>query len=131
MTSAGYVKLLDEELIGTLSDHDLEPQYIFFQRDRDRKQWTKLAMDFLKRHGIDSLPWPACSPNMNIIENLWEELDRAVHARVPKARNADELWRYIREEWSKIGQDYIDHLYESLPTRVQKLVEAKGGNTEF
>ncbi|KAG9082664.1 hypothetical protein FRC07_014140, partial [Ceratobasidium sp. 392] len=66
---------------------------------------------------------------MNVIENLWEELDWAVHACVPKAWNVDELWRYIWEEWYNIGQDYIDHLYESLPTRVQKLVEAKGGNT--
>ncbi|QRV97937.1 Transposable element Tcb2 transposase [Ceratobasidium sp. AG-Ba] len=131
LTSAGYVKLLNEELLGSLSDHNIDPRNIFFQRDRDRKQWTKLVQDFLQRNRIDSLPWPACSPDMNIIENVWDQLDRQVRARVPRAKNTKELWRDLREEWSKIPQTYIDHLYDSLPARVQSLVEAKGGSTGF
>ncbi|KAG8707033.1 hypothetical protein FRC09_002070 [Ceratobasidium sp. 395] len=131
MTSAEYVKILNDDLLGSLSDLDIEPQFIIFQRDGDRKKWTKQVCQFLEKNGIDCLPWPACSPNMNIIKNLWDHLDWQVRARKPRACNAEVLWRYLREEWKKIKQEYIDSLYDSIPTQVQTLVEAKGGNTRF
>ncbi|QRW10240.1 Transposable element Tcb2 transposase [Ceratobasidium sp. AG-Ba] len=131
MTSAGYIKVLAEELLGTLHDHHISLHSIYFQHDRDRKQWTKLVEDFLEEHHVGSLPWPASSPNMNIIENLWDQLDCQVHACVPKAITANELWCNLQDEWYGMDQKYIDHLYQSLPTRVQKLLDTKGGNTEF
>src|ERR1044071_4481568 len=131
LTSPGYVVILMDKLLGTLKDKNIDPQSIYFQRDKDRKQWTNLVMKTLDEHSIDSLPWPANSPDMNIIENLWDHLDREVHKRVPPPRNKKVLWKYLEEEWEKIDQKYIDSLYDSIPTRIQRLVEQKGGNTEY
>jgi hypothetical protein len=131
LTSAGYAKILSEDLLGTLSDHRIHPHDIYFQRDGDKKQWTKLVMTLLEDHGIDSLPWPASSPDMNIIENLWAYLDEKVHNNKKPPKNTEELWESLRRKWLKIDQKYIDNLYESIPTRIQRLVEVKGGNTKY
>jgi hypothetical protein len=52
---------------------------------------------------------------MNIIENLWDHLDRMVCAQDPLPTNLDKLWAALLEEWEKIDQDYTDRLYKSLP----------------
>jgi hypothetical protein len=42
-----------------------------------------------------------------------------------------ELWVALKEEWEKIDQDFIDKLYDSMPSRVRELLKAKGGNTRY
>ncbi|GBM39699.1 hypothetical protein AVEN_47506-1 [Araneus ventricosus] len=37
------------------------------------------------------LPWPANSPDLNPIENLWDHLDRVVRAMDPQPRNLAQL----------------------------------------
>jgi hypothetical protein len=66
---------------------------------------------------------------MNIIENLWDHLDRMVCAQDPLPTNLDKLWAALLEEWEKIDQDYIDRLYKSLPNQVRNVLKAKGGST--
>jgi hypothetical protein len=68
---------------------------------------------------------------LNIIENLWEYLDRKVRAWAVLPSNAEELWLAVKEEWEFIGQDIIDRLYASLPARVEEVIAAQGGNTKY
>jgi hypothetical protein len=68
---------------------------------------------------------------MNIIEHAWDYLDRRVHSRSPLPKNLGELWDALVEEWGRIDDDYITKLYESMPRRVQALLEAKGGHTRY
>ncbi|KAH7904550.1 hypothetical protein BJ138DRAFT_1018994 [Hygrophoropsis aurantiaca] len=51
---------------------------------------------------------------MNIIEHLWQE-----------------LWEALVEEWGNIEMDFVRKLYESMPRRVEALLEAKGSHTKY
>ncbi|EPQ49997.1 hypothetical protein GLOTRDRAFT_8300, partial [Gloeophyllum trabeum ATCC 11539] len=53
------------------------------------------------------LLWPPSSPDMNIIEHVWDHLDRMVHACDPLPWNKQQLWVTLQEEWKAIGMDYI------------------------
>ncbi|KAF8596413.1 hypothetical protein BDV93DRAFT_428324, partial [Ceratobasidium sp. AG-I] len=70
-------------------------------------------------------------PDLNIIENIWDLLDRRIHSRDVLPQNKEELWVALQEEWLCIPQSTIDNLYASLPDRVLAVMAAKGGNTGY
>jgi hypothetical protein len=49
-----------------------------FQQDNDRCHVAHVSMDFLNDNHIRTLPWPALSPDLNPIEQLWDKLGRPV-----------------------------------------------------
>ncbi|EJF60509.1 hypothetical protein DICSQDRAFT_62694 [Dichomitus squalens LYAD-421 SS1] len=66
---------------------------------------------------------------MNIIEHVWEELDRRVRRRSPLPRNVDELWAALQEKWYGLDTGYIQKLYDSIPHCVEALKAAHGLHT--
>jgi DDE superfamily endonuclease len=46
--------------------------------------------------GIDIFAWPASSPNMNSIKNIWQILKQKVRARLPKTEA--EMRTVVQEE---------------------------------
>ena len=68
--------------------------------------------------------WPAQSPDMNPIENLWQVLKQKVHDKTP--RNLNALWEMVSQAWEHLTSDEIQVVTGSLGNRVQALVKAKG-----
>ncbi|QRV75773.1 DDE superfamily endonuclease [Ceratobasidium sp. AG-Ba] len=131
LTSQYYTEILKEGLLGTLKDMRIQKNQIVFQQDNDPKHTSQVARDWLSAQSISVLPWPAQSPDLNIIEHVWSYVDRQVHSRCTPPKNLTELWEAIKEEWYCVPQSLIDHLYESIPERVQAVIDAHGGNTRY
>ncbi|KAF9440151.1 hypothetical protein P691DRAFT_688600, partial [Macrolepiota fuliginosa MF-IS2] len=70
------------------------------------------------------LDWPSSSPNLNIIEHAWDQLDHLVCAHEALPQNQDELWAALQEEWDNISQEALDHLFDSMPYHVQAVINA-------
>ncbi|KAF7372621.1 putative homeodomain protein [Mycena venus] len=126
-----YTDILSGSLLGTMDDHNLDHSTIYFQHDGDSKHSSKHATGWLDLEGIDVLPWCPNSSDMNILENLWDHLDRMVRARDPLPKNQEELWLALKKEWENIDQGFIDRLYDSLPNRVRELLKAKSRATRY
>ena len=77
------------------------------------------------------LPWPAQSPDVNPIENLWQDVKRAVYNRPQKPKNLTELTRLVKSVWKAIPLKSIQVLVESMPRRVEACIAAKGGPTNI
>jgi len=82
-------------------------------------------------HHVKLLDWAPSSPDMSIIEHMWDQLDALIRAHDPLPRNQEEMWAALQEEWDNFPQDKLDKLYESMPRRVAVLVKAQGGHTKY
>ena len=76
-------------------------------------------------------PWPSKSPDMNPIENLWDQLDRAVRRRPNPPRNPREMFQVLQEEWANLDQRCVRRLVLSMRRRCTALFEAAGGHTRY
>lgn len=100
-----------------------------FQHDNDPKHTAKRVTAFLKKKRVKVLDWPPQSPDLNPIEHLWEEMERQRASEVP--RNKEQLKGLLQKTWNGLNQDICAQLVESLPRRLQAVIEAKGGPTKY
>ncbi|GFX52571.1 transposable element Tcb2 transposase [Trichonephila clavipes] len=75
------------------------------------------------------MEWPACSPDMNPIEHVWDALGRRVAGRQPPPQTLQEQERALLEEWDRIPQLVINSLIDSMPQRCLTLLAVRGNHT--
>ena len=71
------------------------------------------------------------SPDLNPIENLWHILRCNVRKRSPKPLKKEELGIALQEEWAKLDMSVVNKLCDSMPRRIQAVIDAKGGSTTY
>ena len=74
----------------------------------------RIASDYLRQESIDSIPWPAMSPDMNHIEHLWDDIGRKINDHVPACQNLQELCDALVQEWQSIPLRTLRHLVQSM-----------------
>ncbi|GFV55843.1 transposable element Tc3 transposase [Trichonephila clavipes] len=70
-----------------------------FMDDNATCHRTLAVQDCLDSEGIQRLVWPARSPDLNPIENVWDSLGKQVAGRNYPPTNKNTLIRALTEEW--------------------------------
>ncbi|GFU99201.1 DDE_3 domain-containing protein, partial [Trichonephila clavipes] len=86
---------------------------------------------FRDSEGIQRLVWPARSPDLNPIENVWDALGRQVAGRNYPPTNKNILIRAFTEEWDKLPQQLLDNVVESMVRRVECCITLHGGHIPY
>ncbi|GFU03027.1 hypothetical protein TNCV_2457261 [Trichonephila clavipes] len=89
-----------------------------FMDDNATCHRTLAVQDCLDSEGIQRLLWPARSPDLNPIENVWDALGRQVAGRNYPPTNKNTLIRALTEEWDKLPQQLLDNV-EQIGITVQ------------
>ncbi|GFW39531.1 transposable element Tc1 transposase [Trichonephila clavipes] len=85
-----------------------------FMDDNATCHRTLVVQDCLDSEGIQRLVWPAHSPDLNPIENVWDALGRQVAGRNYPPTNKNTLIRALTEEWDKLPQQLLDNVVQRL-----------------
>ena len=83
----------------------------------------------LQANRINALPWPSLSPDLNLIENIWDVIEQRIRSRVPL--NIRDIERFVFEEWNGVAHLTLRNYIASMQRRCQAVVNAKGGHTRF
>ena len=101
-----------------------------FQHDGAASHRSASTTRFLDQKAIRQLDdWPPQSPDLNIIEHLWDLLKFRVN--VSKLKSLIDLWEVALHEWNSIPNETILKLYDSAPRRVKAVLSNKGRNTPY
>ncbi|GFU26190.1 transposable element Tcb2 transposase [Trichonephila clavipes] len=99
--------------------------------DNYRPHRANLVEDFLFKEGIVRMEWPACSPDINPIEHVWDALGRPVAGRQPPPQTLQELKSAILVQWDRIPQLVINSLIDSMPQRCSTSLAVRGNHTPY
>ena len=98
-------------------------------QDNDPKHTSKLVTSFLAQKGVQVLKWPAKSPDLNPIENMWSVLESKIMENPPTSR-AD-LEKKARKALREIPASMLKKTVESLPRQLQAVIDQGGGPTGY
>ena len=102
-----------------------------FMDDNARPHRARIAQHFLQQEAVQTIPWPAMSPEMKPIEHVWDFIGRKINQRIPKCQNIDELRTAILQEWQQFPQERLRRLVRSMTRCVTGLHNKRGGYTRY
>ncbi len=100
-----------------------------FQQDLAPAHTAKGTKSWFNGHGVGVLDWPANSPDLNPIENLWGIVNRKM--KDTRSNNADDLNADIKATLASITPEQCHKLITSMPRRIDAVIHAKGGPTKY
>lgn len=128
INSAVYVEVLDDYVLASRDWCCMDPTTFIFQQDNARVHTTCLVKDFFTKYGIVVLEWPANSPDLSPIENIWAFIKRRLSQYPEEPKNLEELWKRIQDIWTNIPIEVIHKLYAGMQKRMQMVIQNKGGH---
>jgi hypothetical protein len=127
----------------TYVDHILDPHLIpFWHETCEAYGWTQVVEDNAPGHKgvanqcrevneVESVPWPPQSPDLNLIEALWGEIETELGEAIGRVNDLEVLQIMIKNAWNSIPVDRLDSLIRSMPRRLAAVIAAGGHATPY
>lgn len=105
--------------------------YYTFQDDNAPIHRAQIVQEFKVQNNMHSMVWPAQSPDLDIIENIWLRLKRELKNGNETFMCKNQLEAAIRRIWVNNPTDYVQSLYRSIPRRIHRVLRSKGYITKY
>ena len=138
----GLFSLIDD-LLAILEDAEevqiADENTFIFMQDNAKCHKAETVLEFLAENRVPLMEWPAQSPDLNPLENLWIEFKERFHKRFIElfsnlSKSMEARYRYgeiMQEVWYSQGMELVEALISSMPERCQAVIDAEGGWTKY
>ena len=130
MNSEKYIDVLDQHLWPSVTKLFGSKRWVL-QEDNASIHKSRQTEQFKRENQIPVLRWPAQSPDLNIIENIWLVLKRHVRRRSHLIGSVEDLKRELLTAWENVSPVFIRRLFESLPQRLRTVIIQNGHITKY
>ncbi len=100
-----------------------------FMHDNAPCHRANIVQDWFSQHDVTVSSWPAQSPDLNPIENLWDHMKR--EQKKTPSTSKDSLWKNLQDIWNNIPSSTIDNLISSMPLRIEEVIRAQEYHTKY
>ena len=104
---------------------------VYLQEDGASYHTAGISEQYRRSQKVKCLGWPAQSPNLAPIENLWKIAKDRIAKRRHRIKTLKEMGNAISEELSNISSDLLEKLAMSFTRRLDLCIKAKGGTTKY
>lgn len=130
MDAAGLRDIFRDYLLPTVKEHFGEGADWWLLHDNDPgRHKSHVLRSFMHTKYIRPLHFPAYSPDLNPIENLWAEMDKLMDST--QAETKAELEALINTTLTAIPREFFRKLALSMPKRIEQVIERNGAYTDF
>ncbi|KAL4500753.1 hypothetical protein ABPG72_019987 [Tetrahymena utriculariae] len=105
----------------------LKKRGFFFQQDNAPCHSAKTVSNWLESHKIKVLKWPAQSPGLSPIEQVWSFLKDELWKSNKDLDSQDDLFKEAELIfYSKKCKDLIKTLFQTIPMRINQIIDGQG-----
>ncbi|CAB1458280.1 unnamed protein product [Pleuronectes platessa] len=120
-TAAGYVEMLQRASLMTEGPRLCGNDWVF-QQDNAPIHNARLTKTFFQENNITLFDHPACSPDLNPIENILGWMAREVYKNGLQFQTMDALREAIFTTWRNIRTSLLETLASSMPKRIFEVI---------
>ncbi len=125
MNAERYIKVLEQHMLPSRL-HLLSGKALCISAGQCKTTYCTYYNSMASYRRFRVLKWPACSPDLSPIENIWRIIKWKIHQRRPQT--LQQLETYIRQEWDQIPTPKLQKLQKlitSMPRRLQTVLKKK------
>jgi hypothetical protein len=124
LDAAGYADMVCGDACAHI--HAAHGTEFTLQQDNAPPHRALLTRATFEAAEIKTLPWPALSPDLNPVENVWSMIVRRLYADGRHFDSEDDLWSAITDTVKEIPPEDINRLIAGVPKRLTALLVRKG-----